>query len=150
MAKAQALLTPVTSTPHNLRVSQSMRLRIRLSSFSISKSPKHIGQSTPARWLPSTVPSTWVIDSHSCKMPSTRYVPLRIRVCSACCSVADLNCLSQLAQQFVACIYFNSRHHDLDKLGTSDAIRELKPEEQRGDGMRCLCECYGPGHLPLT
>ncbi|TPX14998.1 uncharacterized protein E0L32_004828 [Thyridium curvatum] len=58
--------------------------------------------------------------------------------------------VDQLAQQFVACIYFNSRHHDLDKLGTSDAIRELKPEEQRGDVEPIPPEEFKSGQLELA
>ncbi|ELQ37686.1 mediator of RNA polymerase II transcription subunit 21 [Pyricularia oryzae Y34] len=37
--------------------------------------------------------------------------------------------VDQLAQQFVACLYYLHKRHDLETLGPDDKIRELKPED---------------------
>ncbi|KAI2624379.1 CSE2-domain-containing protein [Hypoxylon sp. NC1633] len=36
--------------------------------------------------------------------------------------------VDQLAQQFVACIYYLNRHHNLETLGPGDHIRDIKQE----------------------
>ena len=42
---------------------------------------------------------------------------------------------TQLAQQFVACLYFVNTRHDLETLGPADKIREEKKEQGQGEGM---------------
>lgn len=37
--------------------------------------------------------------------------------------------VDQLAHQFVACIHYVNRHHDLETLGPNDQIREIKQQE---------------------
>ncbi|KAL2108810.1 hypothetical protein VUR80DRAFT_3350 [Thermomyces stellatus] len=39
--------------------------------------------------------------------------------------------VDQLAQQFVACIHFAHKRHDLQTLGPNDKIRSVKSEEQK-------------------
>ncbi|KND93352.1 Mediator of RNA polymerase II transcription subunit 21 [Tolypocladium ophioglossoides CBS 100239] len=39
--------------------------------------------------------------------------------------------VDQLAQQFVACLHFVHRRHDLEALGPSDKIRDVKQEPQQ-------------------
>ncbi|KAI0387499.1 mediator of RNA polymerase II transcription subunit 21 [Hypomontagnella monticulosa] len=43
--------------------------------------------------------------------------------------------VDQLAQQFVACIYYLNRHHNLETLGPNDQIRDVKqePDQQEVD-----------------
>lgn len=42
--------------------------------------------------------------------------------------------VDQLAQQFVACVHYINRHHNLETLGPNDQIRDIKqdPEQQEG------------------
>lgn len=40
----------------------------------------------------------------------------------------------QLAQQFVACLHFVHRRHDLETLGPSDRIRDIKQEPHQKEG----------------
>ncbi|KAI1660806.1 CSE2-domain-containing protein [Daldinia decipiens] len=42
--------------------------------------------------------------------------------------------VDQLAQQFVACIHYINRHHNLETLGPNDQIRDVKQEPGQEEG----------------
>lgn len=42
----------------------------------------------------------------------------------------------QLAQQFVACLYFVHRRHELETLGPDDKVRDVKQEQQEKEGVQ--------------
>jgi len=58
--------------------------------------------------------------------------------------------VDQLAQQFVACIYYLNRHHDLETLGPDDSIRELKQEESQKDVEPLPPDEFRAGQLELA
>ncbi|KAH0597464.1 hypothetical protein MHUMG1_04842 [Metarhizium humberi] len=46
--------------------------------------------------------------------------------------------VDQLAQQFVACLHFVQRRHDLETLGPNDKVRDIKqePHQREGEDMK--------------
>ncbi|EON96388.1 putative mediator of rna polymerase ii transcription subunit 21 protein [Phaeoacremonium minimum UCRPA7] len=58
--------------------------------------------------------------------------------------------VDQLAQQFVACIHYIHRHHDLETLGPNDKIRELKPEEQQREVDPLPPDVFKAGQIELA
>ncbi|KAJ9131557.1 hypothetical protein NKR23_g11708 [Pleurostoma richardsiae] len=58
--------------------------------------------------------------------------------------------VDQLAQQFVACIHYIHRHHDLETLGPSDKIRELKQEENQKEVDPLPPDVFKAGQIELA
>ncbi|TLS29378.1 hypothetical protein PpBr36_01301 [Pyricularia pennisetigena] len=58
--------------------------------------------------------------------------------------------VDQLAQQFVACLYYLHKRHDLETLGPDDKIRELKPEDDPKEVDPVPADEFKAGQLELA